>query len=125
MITITCKQGYIEEVRLCLSRDLDPVPCGADVIRDCTATDALFDPDSLELLLLTFARIFQRLGGAFQINRHHNRTGGIIDSHGLVPGNGINKTPICEEHGRPRHVALMNPMAVASWLLPSRSNRIG
>ena len=44
MITITCKQGYIEEVRLCLSRDLEPVPCGRDVIRDCTAKDALFDP---------------------------------------------------------------------------------
>ena len=44
MITITCKQGYIEEVRLCLSRDLDPVPCGRDVIRDCTSNDALFDP---------------------------------------------------------------------------------
>jgi ribonuclease T2 len=44
MVTITCKQGYIEEVRLCLSRDLDPVPCGRDVIRDCTAKDALFDP---------------------------------------------------------------------------------
>ncbi len=44
MITITCKQGYIEEVRLCLSRDLEPVPCGRDVIRDCAATDALFDP---------------------------------------------------------------------------------
>ncbi|MGV6803032.1 MAG: ribonuclease T2 family protein [Ruegeria sp.] len=44
MITVTCKRGYIEEVRVCLSRDLDPVPCGQDVIRDCTATDALFDP---------------------------------------------------------------------------------
>ncbi|NOD32957.1 MULTISPECIES: ribonuclease T2 [unclassified Ruegeria] len=44
MITVTCKQGYIEEVRLCLSRDLNPVPCGRDVIRDCTAKDALFDP---------------------------------------------------------------------------------
>ena len=44
MITVTCKQGYIEEVRLCLSRDLDPVPCGRDVIRDCTTQDALFDP---------------------------------------------------------------------------------
>lgn len=44
MITVTCKQGYIEEVRLCLSRDLDPVPCGGDVIRDCAAKDALFDP---------------------------------------------------------------------------------
>ncbi len=44
MITITCKQGYIEEVRLCLSRALEPVPCGRDVIRDCSAEDALFDP---------------------------------------------------------------------------------
>ncbi|WP_170783038.1 ribonuclease T2 family protein [Ruegeria lacuscaerulensis] len=44
MITVTCKQGYIEEVRLCLSRDLSPVPCGLDVIRDCAAKDALFDP---------------------------------------------------------------------------------
>ena len=44
MITITCKQGYIEEVRLCLSRDLKPIPCGRDVIRDCTAKDAVFDP---------------------------------------------------------------------------------
>ncbi|EEE37919.1 Ribonuclease T2 family protein [Rhodobacteraceae bacterium KLH11] len=44
MITITCKQGYIEEARLCLSRDLEPVPCGRDVVRDCTAKDAQFDP---------------------------------------------------------------------------------
>lgn len=44
MVTITCKQGYIEEVRLCLSRELDPVHCGRDVIRDCTVEDALFDP---------------------------------------------------------------------------------
>ncbi len=44
MITVTCNAGYIEEVRICLSRDLDPVPCGRDVIRDCTAEDALFDP---------------------------------------------------------------------------------
>ncbi|TMV06801.1 ribonuclease T [Ruegeria sediminis] len=44
MITVTCRDGYIEEVRLCLSRDLQPVPCGADVIRDCRATDARLDP---------------------------------------------------------------------------------
>ncbi len=44
MITVTCKQGYIEEVRVCLSRNLDPVPCGRDVVRDCTAKGALFDP---------------------------------------------------------------------------------
>jgi ribonuclease T2 len=44
MITITCKSGRIQEARLCLARDLTPVPCGSDVVRDCTMTDALFDP---------------------------------------------------------------------------------
>lgn len=44
MVTITCKQGYIQEARICLSRDLAPVPCGQDVVRDCTLNDALFDP---------------------------------------------------------------------------------
>ncbi|UXX84627.1 ribonuclease T2 [Roseovarius pelagicus] len=44
MLTITCRNGRIQEARLCLSKSLDPVPCGRDVIRDCTATDALFDP---------------------------------------------------------------------------------
>jgi ribonuclease T2 len=44
MITITCKQGYIQEARICLSRDLSPVPCGSDVIRDCTLRDAIFTP---------------------------------------------------------------------------------
>ncbi len=43
-ITITCKQGYIQEARICLSRELDPVPCGRDVVRDCTLGDALFTP---------------------------------------------------------------------------------
>lgn len=43
-ITITCRQGYIQEARICLSRDLTPVPCGRDVIRDCTLKDALFTP---------------------------------------------------------------------------------
>lgn len=44
MITITCKDGYIQEVRLCLTKDLDPVQCGRDVVRDCTAANALFTP---------------------------------------------------------------------------------
>jgi len=44
MITITCKDGRIQEARICLSKSLEPVPCGRDVIRDCTATDALFEP---------------------------------------------------------------------------------
>lgn len=44
MLTITCKNGYIQEARLCLTKDLDPVSCGQDVIRDCRMTDALFTP---------------------------------------------------------------------------------
>lgn len=44
MLTITCKAGRIQEARLCLSRSLDPVPCGRDVVRDCAMKDALFDP---------------------------------------------------------------------------------
>lgn len=43
-VTITCRSGYIQEARICLSRSLDPVPCGQDVVRDCTARDALFTP---------------------------------------------------------------------------------
>ena len=43
-ITITCRDGHIHEARICLSRDLTPVPCGVDVIRDCTASDALLLP---------------------------------------------------------------------------------
>ncbi|MEP0990917.1 MAG: ribonuclease T2 [Tateyamaria sp.] len=44
MLTITCRGGYIQEARVCLSKDLDPVPCGRDVIRDCSLKDALFEP---------------------------------------------------------------------------------
>jgi ribonuclease T2 len=44
MITITCKSSRIQEARLCLTRDLTPRTCGADVIRDCAMRDALFDP---------------------------------------------------------------------------------
>jgi len=44
MLTITCREGRIQEARLCLSREMEPVPCGRDVVRDCTMTDALFDP---------------------------------------------------------------------------------
>ncbi|WP_299551877.1 ribonuclease T2 [uncultured Tateyamaria sp.] len=43
-VTITCREGHIQEARICLSRELDPVPCGQDVVRDCTARDALFTP---------------------------------------------------------------------------------
>ncbi len=44
MLTITCRDGRIQEARLCMSKELEPVPCGRDVIRDCRMEDALFDP---------------------------------------------------------------------------------
>lgn len=44
MLTVTCRDGYIQEARVCLNRELEPVPCGRDVIRDCTLTGAIFDP---------------------------------------------------------------------------------
>jgi len=43
-VTVTCRDGHIQEVRICLSRALAPVPCGRDVIRDCSLRDALFHP---------------------------------------------------------------------------------
>lgn len=43
-LTVTCRDGHIQEVRICLSKSLAPVPCGADVIRDCTLDKAVFDP---------------------------------------------------------------------------------
>lgn len=41
MLTVTCKAGRIQEVRLCLSKDLEPRVCGADTVRDCRMQDAL------------------------------------------------------------------------------------
>lgn len=43
-ITITCKDGYIQEARICLSKALIPVPCGRDTLRECKLKDALFEP---------------------------------------------------------------------------------
>ncbi|NIZ13645.1 ribonuclease T2 [Phaeobacter sp. HF9A] len=43
-LTITCRDGFIQEARICLSREMEPVPCGRDVIKDCTLKDALFEP---------------------------------------------------------------------------------
>ncbi|GAB4384444.1 ribonuclease T2 family protein [Albidovulum sp.] len=43
MITVTCEQGRIDEVRICLDRDLAFRPCGADIARDCRLADALMD----------------------------------------------------------------------------------
>ncbi len=44
MVTVTCRNRMIQEVRICLSRDLTPVPCGRDAVRDCSLDDALFNP---------------------------------------------------------------------------------
>ncbi|HHW32805.1 MAG TPA: ribonuclease T2 [Paracoccus solventivorans] len=34
-ITVTCKEGRLQEVRICLTRELEPRNCGPDVRRDC------------------------------------------------------------------------------------------
>lgn len=44
MVTITCRSGRIQEARICLTKDLAPRACGADVVRDCRMRDALLDP---------------------------------------------------------------------------------
>lgn len=44
MVTVTCRDRHIQEVRVCLSRDLTPVPCGRDVVSDCTLRDAVLMP---------------------------------------------------------------------------------
>ncbi|MDG1867192.1 MAG: ribonuclease T2 [Yoonia sp.] len=43
-ITVTCKQGYVQEARICLTRDLEFRTCGRDMIRDCSLSNAQFDP---------------------------------------------------------------------------------
>ncbi|WP_372837763.1 ribonuclease T [Phaeovulum sp.] len=40
MITITCKQGMIQEVRICLTKELALRPCAADTLRDCQLPNA-------------------------------------------------------------------------------------
>lgn len=44
MVTVTCEAGMIDEVRICLGRDLSPRPCAPDAARDCRATDAVLPP---------------------------------------------------------------------------------
>lgn len=44
MVTVTCKSRAIQEVRICLTKDLEPRRCGADVIRDCTQDNVLITP---------------------------------------------------------------------------------
>jgi len=41
MLTVTCEQGRIAEVRLCLTRDLHPRACGEDTAPECRISDAL------------------------------------------------------------------------------------
>lgn len=43
MVTITCDGSRIDEVRICLTKDLTPRRCGTDVIRDCRMRDALME----------------------------------------------------------------------------------
>ena len=43
-ITITCKEGLIQEARICLTPDLDFRRCGEDVLRDCQLQDAVLEP---------------------------------------------------------------------------------
>lgn len=43
-ITITCKDGLIQEARVCLTPDLAFRSCGDDVIRDCRLQDAVLKP---------------------------------------------------------------------------------
>ncbi len=44
MVTVTCEAGRLQEVRICLTRDLEPRACAPDSARDCTLSDALFSP---------------------------------------------------------------------------------
>ncbi|MDV7271519.1 ribonuclease T2 [Thioclava sp. A2] len=41
MITVTCDQRRIQEVRICLTKDLTPRDCAPDTRRDCSLSDAL------------------------------------------------------------------------------------
>lgn len=44
MLTVTCRAGRVQEVRICLTRELEPRICAPDVRRDCTMQDALLSP---------------------------------------------------------------------------------
>lgn len=43
-LTVTCKSGHVQEVRICLTRDLAPRDCAADIRRDCDIADAVLLP---------------------------------------------------------------------------------
>ena len=42
-VTVTCRSGMIQEVRICLTKDLQPRRCGTDTIRDCRLPDAILE----------------------------------------------------------------------------------
>lgn len=42
-ITITCRNADLQEVRICLTKDLKPRDCGADVRRDCSREAVFMD----------------------------------------------------------------------------------
>lgn len=44
MLRVTCQGDRIAEVRLCLTRDLDPRACGEDAARNCPLSRALMLP---------------------------------------------------------------------------------
>nr|WP_071673936.1 ribonuclease T2 [Nioella nitratireducens] len=44
MLTVTCEAGRVQEVRICLTRDLEPRACAPDTARDCPLSEALFSP---------------------------------------------------------------------------------
>ena len=43
-VRVTCRDGHVQEVRVCLTRELAPRDCAADARRDCTLEDALLLP---------------------------------------------------------------------------------
>ena len=43
MLTVTCSAGHIAEVRVCLTKGLEPRRCGPDAIRDCTLKNAILE----------------------------------------------------------------------------------
>jgi ribonuclease T2 len=43
-ITVTCRDRHIQEVRICMTRDLDFRDCAPDIRRDCSLSDATFNP---------------------------------------------------------------------------------
>ena len=43
-LTVTCREGHVQEVRLCLTRGLEPRACGEDVARDCRLEEAVLEP---------------------------------------------------------------------------------